>query len=98
VLLVLIHLRTNLTRRALAGLFDASQSAVDPINHHLVAAGARALPTRPGQQQPSVNHQRHPDPGTRPVHHRHQQQLPPQQQHPDHHLRSPPPRWPLLPR
>jgi hypothetical protein len=34
-LLVLIHLRTNLTTRALAALFDTSQSAVDRIIHHL---------------------------------------------------------------
>ena len=36
VLLVLIHVRTNLTTRALAALFDTSQSAVDRIIHHLV--------------------------------------------------------------
>jgi hypothetical protein len=36
VLLVLTHLRTNLTTRALAVLFDTSQSAVDRIRHHLV--------------------------------------------------------------
>jgi Helix-turn-helix of DDE superfamily endonuclease len=43
VLLVLIHLRTNLTTRALAALFDTSQSAVDRVLHHLVPMLARAL-------------------------------------------------------
>ncbi|MDT5279450.1 MAG: hypothetical protein QOJ20_645 [Mycobacterium sp.] len=42
VLLVLIHLRTNLTTRALAALFGTSQSAVDPITHHLVPVLARS--------------------------------------------------------
>jgi Helix-turn-helix of DDE superfamily endonuclease/DDE superfamily endonuclease len=42
-LLVLIHLRTNLTTRALAALFATSQSAVDRIIHHLVPVLARAL-------------------------------------------------------
>jgi hypothetical protein len=46
VLLVLIHLRTNLTTRALAALFHTSQSAVDPILHHLVPVLAQTL--RPG--------------------------------------------------
>jgi hypothetical protein len=43
VLLVLIHLRANLTTRALAALFHISQSAVDRIIHHLVPVLARAL-------------------------------------------------------
>jgi Helix-turn-helix of DDE superfamily endonuclease len=34
VLLVLIHLRTNLTTRMLAALFHTSQSVVDRIIHH----------------------------------------------------------------
>jgi hypothetical protein len=34
-LLVLIHLRTNLTTRALAALFHTSQSSVDRIIHDL---------------------------------------------------------------
>ena len=48
VLLVLIHLRTNLTTRAVATLFDTSQSAVDRIIHHLVpvlAAPCDPIPT-----------------------------------------------------
>jgi Helix-turn-helix of DDE superfamily endonuclease len=49
VLLVLIHLRTNLTTRGLAALFDTSQSAVDRIIHHVVPVLARTL---------------HPDPDT----------------------------------
>ncbi|MGH3562945.1 MAG: helix-turn-helix domain-containing protein [Mycobacterium sp.] len=90
--LVLVHLRTNLTTRALAALFHTSQSAVDRIIHRLVPALARALPTRPRQQQPPVDHRRRADPGARPIDHRHQQELPPQRQHPNHHLRPPAPR------
>jgi hypothetical protein len=41
VLLVLIHRRTNLTSRALATLFDTSQSALDRIIDHLVPVLAR---------------------------------------------------------
>jgi hypothetical protein len=47
VLLVLIHLRTNLTTRGLAALFHTSQSAVDRIVHHLVPVLARALRPAP---------------------------------------------------
>jgi Helix-turn-helix of DDE superfamily endonuclease len=43
VLLVLIHLRTNLTTRALAALFHTSQSTVDRTIHHLVPVLADAL-------------------------------------------------------
>jgi len=43
VLLVLIHLRTNLTTRALAALFHTSQSTIDRVLHHLVPALAAAL-------------------------------------------------------
>jgi Helix-turn-helix of DDE superfamily endonuclease len=43
VLLVLIHLRTNLTTRALAALFGTSQSTVDRVIHHLVPVLAGAL-------------------------------------------------------
>lgn len=45
-LLVLIHLRTNLTTRALAALCGTSQSAADRMIHHLVPLLAAAL--RPG--------------------------------------------------
>jgi hypothetical protein len=50
VLLVLIHLRTNLTTRALAALFDTSQSAVDRVIHHLMPVLARALRPAPGNR------------------------------------------------
>lgn len=53
VLVVLIHLRTNLTTRALAALFDTSQSAVDRTIHHLVPVLARAL-------QPAPDNSNHP--------------------------------------
>jgi DDE superfamily endonuclease/Helix-turn-helix of DDE superfamily endonuclease len=43
VLLALIHLRTNPTSRTLAALFHTSQSAVDPILHHLVPVLAQPL-------------------------------------------------------
>ena len=43
VLLVLIHLRTNLTTRALAALFATNQSTADRIVHHLVPVLAGAL-------------------------------------------------------
>ena len=43
VVLVLVHLRTNLTTRALAALFGISQSSVDRIVHHLVPVLADAL-------------------------------------------------------
>jgi hypothetical protein len=36
-------MRTNLTTRALATRFDTSQTALDPINHHLVPVLARTL-------------------------------------------------------
>lgn len=42
-LLVLIHLRTNLTTRALAALFTTSQSTIDRIIHHLIPVLAAAL-------------------------------------------------------
>jgi hypothetical protein len=42
-LLVLTHMRTNLTTRALAALFSTSQSSVDRIIHHLVPVLANAL-------------------------------------------------------
>jgi Transposase DDE domain/Helix-turn-helix of DDE superfamily endonuclease len=47
VLLVLIHLPTNLTTRALAALFGTSQSTVDRVIHHLVPALADALRPAP---------------------------------------------------
>ena len=43
VLLVLIHLRANLTTRTLAALFGASRSTVDRVAHHLIALLAQAL-------------------------------------------------------
>ncbi len=43
VLLVLIHLRTNLTTRALAALFTTSQSGVDRIIHHLTPGHGRRV-------------------------------------------------------
>lgn len=46
-LLVLIHLRTNLTTRALAALFNTSQSTADRIIGHLVPVLANALPPAP---------------------------------------------------
>jgi hypothetical protein len=46
-LLVLIHLRTNLTTRALAALFDTSQPTADRVLHHLVPVLARALRPNP---------------------------------------------------
>ena len=46
-LLVLIHLRTNLTTRALAALFRTSQSAIDQIIHHLLPVLAHALRPAP---------------------------------------------------
>jgi hypothetical protein len=98
---VLIHLRTNLTTRALAALFGTSQSTVDRAIHHLMPILARSL-------QPEPDHSKHPwiidgtpDPGARSADHRHQQELPPPCQHPDHHLRSPAPsgcRQPMLAR
>lgn len=54
VLLVLIHLRTNLTTRALAALFHTSQSTVDRIIHHLVPVLAGVLRPSPD------NHSAHP--------------------------------------
>ena len=47
VLLVLIHLRTNLTTRALAALLGTSQSTVDRVSHPLVPALADALRPAP---------------------------------------------------
>lgn len=47
VLLVLVHLRTNLTTRALAALFGTSQSAVDRVIHHLVPLLAATLRPHP---------------------------------------------------
>jgi hypothetical protein len=46
VVLVLIHLRTNLTTRALAAVFHTNQSTVDRIVHHLVPVlgGCTAAP------------------------------------------------------
>lgn len=90
VLLVLIHLRTNLTTRARAVLFATSQSTVDRIIHHLVPVLADAL-------RPAPDTSAHPwiiDGTLIPIHDqslpRHQQELPAQRQHPDHHRRPPP--------
>jgi hypothetical protein len=55
VLLVLIHLRTNLTTRALAALFGASQYAVDRSVPHLVPLLARRLrPDADGPDEPWI--------------------------------------------
>ncbi|MCV7234325.1 transposase family protein [Mycobacterium branderi] len=55
VLLVLIHLRTNLTTRALAALFGTSQSTVDRVIHHLVPVLAGALqPTADNSDRPWI--------------------------------------------
>jgi hypothetical protein len=65
VLLVLVHLRTNLTTRALAALPGTSQSAVDPIIHHLVPVLVRLL-------RPAPDNSDHPwiiDGTLIPVHH-----------------------------
>lgn len=43
VLLALIHLRSTLTTRAPAALFDTSQSTVDRVLHHLVSTLAHTL-------------------------------------------------------
>jgi Helix-turn-helix of DDE superfamily endonuclease len=62
VLLVLIHLRTNLTTRALAALFHTSQSTLDRTIHHLVPVLADAFAPRPRRHEhPPVDHRRHPD-------------------------------------
>jgi hypothetical protein len=71
--LVLIHLRTNLTTRALAALFHTSQSAVDQIIHHLMPILARTLQPNPdGHDGPWIIDGT-PHPGARPVDHRRQQ-------------------------
>ena len=49
---MLIHLRTNLTTRALAALFHTSQSTVDRIIHHLVPVLAKALRPAPDASTP----------------------------------------------
>jgi hypothetical protein len=88
VLPVLIHLRTNLTTRALPRCFT-------PANPPWTAPSASwcrywpSTASRPRQQCPSVDHRRHPDPRPRPTDYRHQQELPAQHQHPNHHLRAP---------
>jgi hypothetical protein len=54
-LLVLIHLRTNLTTRALAALFGTSQSTVDRVIHHLIPMLANLLLLNtPGPGQPWI--------------------------------------------
>lgn len=55
VLLALVHLRTNLTTRALAALFHTSQSTVDRVLHHLVPVLADALrPTPDNSNHPWI--------------------------------------------
>jgi hypothetical protein len=49
VLLVVVHLRTTLTTRALAALFGISQSALDRIIHHLVPVLAHSLTRIPDE-------------------------------------------------
>jgi hypothetical protein len=53
VLLVLIHMRTNLTTRALAALFDTSQSSVDRTIRYLVPVLAHSLTPRPDDHRGS---------------------------------------------
>jgi hypothetical protein len=69
VLVVLIHLCTDLTTRALAALFHTSQSTVDPIIHHLAPVLAR--PLRPAADNSNSGQpwiiDSHPDPGSRPL-------------------------------
>jgi len=50
-LMVLIHLRTNLTTRALAALFGTSQSTLDRVIHHLVPVLADALRPAPDDSE-----------------------------------------------
>lgn len=73
VLLVLIHLRTNLTTRALAAPLGTSQSTVDRVLHHLEPILAHALHPAPeasthpwiidGTLIPVHDHLRPPTPG-----------------------------------
>ena len=78
VLLVLIHLRTNLTTQALAALFHTSQSAVDPILHHLVPVSAQTLQPDPDATGGPWIIDGTLIPHARPVNHHHQQPLPAQ--------------------
>jgi hypothetical protein len=71
------------------GPIDTSQFAVDRVLDHLVPVLARSVTPGPSR---AVDQRRHPHPRTRPIDHRHHQELPPQRQHPNHHLRSPAPR------
>jgi hypothetical protein len=86
-LLVLIHLRTDLTTRALTALFA-------PANRPQTGSSttsSRSLPSHFGQTptvQATVDHRRHSDPRARPADHRDQQELPAQHQHTDTHLRE----------
>jgi Helix-turn-helix of DDE superfamily endonuclease len=69
VLLVLVHLRTNLTTRALAVVFATSQSPTDQIIGHLVPTLAAALRPQPAAHAtPWIIDATHS--GGRPVHHR----------------------------
>lgn len=71
VLLVLIHLRTNLTTRALAALFTTSQSTIDADHSPPGADAARRCAPHPRPRLCSpVDHRRNPDPGARPINHR----------------------------
>jgi hypothetical protein len=100
-LLVLIHLRTNLTTRAQTALFDTSQSTVDRVLHHLVPVLARALRPNPHNS----NHAWIIGDTLIPVHDQSitaiSKNYPAQRQHPNHRLFSPAPRrrcWPMLAR
>ncbi|MCU1699129.1 MAG: hypothetical protein JWR34_5192, partial [Mycobacterium sp.] len=80
--------RTNLITRALAAVFDTSQSTTDRIIHHLIPVLADA-------PRPTPHDTAHPwiiDTTLIPVHDQSitaiQQELPPQRQLPDQHLRS----------
>src|SRR5690625_2839817 len=71
VLLVLIHLRTNLTTRALTALFTTSQSTIDAAHSPPGAAPApRCTPHPRPRLCPPADHRRNPDPGARPINHR----------------------------
>ncbi|MEO1997324.1 MAG: transposase [Planctomycetaceae bacterium] len=50
-LLILIHLRTNLTTRALAAVFTTSQSTVDRIVHNLTPTLAKLLKPEPTEHE-----------------------------------------------
>ncbi|WP_081665207.1 transposase family protein [Mycobacterium sp. UM_CSW] len=91
VLLVLAHLRTNLTTRALAALFYTSQSRVDRVIHYLVRCCPRVT-AHSDRRHRAVDHHG-------PLIPVHDQSITAVSKnyrrsvnHPDHHLCSPAPR------